>query len=76
MEKKADCEKAIRSLCHEWAKETGFQISSGVQPHFSDFKTWLRSNGHARYLNFRSTIGASDNAEIWFDEELKQTWRN
>jgi hypothetical protein len=28
-----------------------------------------------RYLDFRSTAGADYDAEMWFDQELKQTWR-
>lgn len=44
-------------------------------PSFSDFKVWLTENGHSQYLDFRSTVGADYDAEVWFDDELKQNWR-
>lgn len=75
MNKKAECEAAVRRLCHDWAKEKGFTISSDIHPSFIEFKNWLGSNGYAHYLNFRSVAGADFDAEIWFDQELKQMWR-
>jgi hypothetical protein len=44
-------------------------------PSFSDFRTWLE----ARYTGvfyFRSTMGPLYDAEMWFDRELGQSWRN
>jgi len=74
--KKADCERAIRHLCHEWAETTKRAAGELDHPSFSAFKSWLSSSGYGHYLNFRSTAGAEYDAELWFDQELKQSWRN
>jgi hypothetical protein len=74
--KKAECEQAIRRLCHEWAKVLGIVPSSELQLSFSQFKSWLRENGYSHYLDFRSVMGPEADAEMWFDQELKQAWRN
>lgn len=74
--KKADAEKAIRSLVTQWADEVGFDPASGAMPSFSAFKSWLRTNRYDGYLSFQSTMGPDADAEHWFDQELKQTWRN
>lgn len=76
MMKKNECEKAIRHLCHVWAKEAGIPPNPVDQPSFSQFTSWLTANGHGQYLNFRSVAGPLYDAEMWFDEEFKQTWRN
>ena len=72
---KDECEKAIRHLCHKWAEERGIESSTVDLMEFSDFKTWLGQKGYSHYLNFRSTAGSDYDAELWFDQELKQTWR-
>ncbi|MDG4874163.1 hypothetical protein P9273_03500 [Mesorhizobium sp. WSM4935] len=74
--KKDEAEKAIRYLCHEWAKDRGLTITATDEPSFSDFKSWLREKGYSGYLEFRSTMGPLEDAERWFDQEFKQTWRN
>lgn len=73
--KKAEAEKAIRYLCHEWSKATGIPMSAGSEPSFSEFTQWVRAKGYGSYLEFRSVMGASYDAEAWFDEEFKQMWR-
>lgn len=74
MKTKAECEDAIRVLIHDWAKERGLNI--GIDhASFSDFESWLRAKGYSHYLNFRSVRGAREDAESWFDEEMKQPWR-
>jgi len=45
-------------------------------PSFSDFKQWLEGHGYGHYLSFRSRRRPLIDAEQWFDEELKQAWRN
>jgi len=45
-------------------------------PDFYDFIRWLRARDGDKYLKFRSTMGLMEDAEHWFDQELKQTWRN
>lgn len=71
--KKTEAEKAIRSLSTTWFRT----LSEKEQEHpsFGSFKSWMRSNGYGHYLDFRSTEGADEAAEWWFDQELKQTWR-
>jgi len=69
--KKAECEKAIRSLCHQWAAAN----PPGDHPSFHAFKSWLEKNGRGQILKFRAVMGSDYVAEMWFDQELKQTWR-
>ncbi len=74
--KKADAEQAIRHLCRVWVKEENVSHGPTDHPNFLKFKTWLGSNGYGHYLDFRSVAGADHDAEMWFDQELNQTWRN
>jgi hypothetical protein len=64
--KKAECEKAIRHLCHQWAK--GLSDAELEHPSFSAFKTWLSQNHYSLYLDFPSTAGSDYDAERWFDQ--------
>jgi hypothetical protein len=73
--KKDECERAIRHLCHEWARLRGIQIDTQVQPSFGDFYSWVRDN-YPSYLKFRSRVDSRSEVERWFDQEFKQTWRN
>ena len=71
---KDECERAIRSLVHDWAD----QVHPGAQKwRLSDteFMGWLRKN-HPETLQFRSRIPNTDVVEQWFSQETKQTWRN
>lgn len=72
--KRPECKIAIRRLVHEWAETQ--ERPANWHPSFSAFVSWLKEHGHGQYLDFRSTMGASYDAEQWFDEELKQGWRN
>lgn len=74
--KKTEAEPAIRHLVHQWARAAGIVAGSAEQPSFSDFKRWADTQGYSSYFTFRSTMGALDDAERWFDQELRQTWRN
>jgi len=76
MTRKADAEKAIRYLASQWARKNGITAGSADMPSFDDFRTWLGNEGYSHYLDFRSVMGPLEDAERWFDEELKQTWRN
>jgi hypothetical protein len=78
MIRKAEAEKAIRSLATKWFRRTHPAVAdpSMVMPSFEDFIFWVRSQGYGHYLEFRSTLGPREDAELWFDQELKQTWRN
>ncbi|KQQ60152.1 hypothetical protein ASF84_05450 [Pseudomonas sp. Leaf127] len=72
--KKDECEAAIRHLAHEWAKTQ--EQPPGWHPSFSSFERWLNDCGYGHYLEFKGVMSASDIAEQWFDQELKQGWRN
>jgi hypothetical protein len=69
--KKEECEAAIRALCHQWKQE--LSAAQLEHPSFSAFKEWVRQKGYSGYLDFRSTVGADFDAELWFDQEFKQT---
>ncbi|WP_281803481.1 hypothetical protein [Methylocystis echinoides] len=74
MTNKAECESVIRHLSHEWAAQAGVNV--GVDhASFSAFESWLSGKGYSHYLSFRSVRGSREDAEQWFDEEMKQTWR-
>ena len=72
---KDESEKAIRHLCGEWARDAALMPAELEHPSFSAFKSWLGQKGYSRYLDFRSVAGADYDAEFWFDQEFKQTWR-
>ena len=72
--KKAESESAIRHLVGVWARRNGFQRSAEENPSFFDFWAWLREN-YSGYLSFRTTTSVEFDVEMWFDEEMKQTWR-
>ena len=75
---KSESETAIRQLCHMWAQECGIDTRDDpdFHPSFGTFKSWLSQKGYSHYLRFRSVAGADYDAEMWFDQEFKQTWRN
>lgn len=73
--KKADAESIIRSLATAWARETGFEVDSSQMPSFGEFEEYVRDKS-PEALQFRSVMGARHDVECWFDEELKQNWRN
>lgn len=76
MIKRKEAEPAIRHLVHQWAKATDVEAGADEQPSFSAFKRWAEEKGYTAYFAFRSTMGALEDAERWFDQELRQTWRN
>jgi hypothetical protein len=42
---------------------------------FSGFWNWLQNN-HPSYTNFRAVPNARYVMEMWFDDIMKQAWRN
>lgn len=76
MATKIECEKAIRHLATEWAKTQPDRHSPNWHPSFIAFCRWLDDNGNSHYLKFRSVAGPLEDAERWFDLELKQGWRS
>jgi hypothetical protein len=71
--KKPECEKAIRDFCRQWFDQ--LPMPKPEHPSWSNFKQWLGDNHYSGYLNFRSTRGADADAEMWFNQVLRQTWR-
>ena len=79
--KKAEAETALRGLAHTWREEKGYPLPGttefpGFHYSFSAFESWLSEKHYSHYLDFRSTGGARDCAERWFDQEMQQAWRN
>ena len=75
--KKDEAEKAIRLLSSKWRAARELPLPPSDHHYsFSDFTRWLGEQGYSHVLDFRSTVGAHESAEIWFDQEMKQTWRN
>lgn len=74
--KKSEAESAIRQLCHVWGDEVGIPRAPDSEPSFFAFKAWLDQKGYGHYLNFRSARSPHADAELWFDEEFQQMWRN
>lgn len=72
--KKSDCETAIRHLLHKWRRDCGFGEVPEAHLSFSEFYSWLEQN-YSNYLAFRTTTSVRYDVEMWFDQELKQTWR-
>lgn len=72
--KKAECEKAVRSLCHDWRDTCGFMTTPMDKLNSYSFLSWLREN-HPHWLKFRTTTSVEDDVELWFDQEFKQMWR-
>ena len=72
---KGECETANRSLSHEWAASKGIIPSAEIITSYSEFGAWLESKGDSNYLKFRSAADPDFNAEMWFDDEMKQNWR-
>lgn len=70
---KAECERAIRALVHEWAADKHPGKDKG-QLYDTEFISWLRSS-HPVLLSFRSRMPVVDVVEQWFAQETKQTWR-
>jgi hypothetical protein len=77
---RGEAETAIRALCYQWAAERSIRPNPNADPRefhpsFSAFTRWMQEEGYDRYLRFRSTMGPEYDAEMWFDQEFKQTWR-
>ncbi|WP_139221185.1 hypothetical protein [Bosea sp. OK403] len=71
----ADAEAHIRRLCKVWADERGIPHAATNPPSFLAFSQWMDEKGYSHVFSFRATIGAKQMAEMWFDQELGQMWR-
>jgi hypothetical protein len=76
MMKRKEAEDGIRHLSIEWMHETNYRAKPGHYPSFSDFARWLETKHRSLYLNFRSQVGARDEAEGWFESEIRNYWRD
>ena len=76
MFKKQECEDAIRHLVSKWAQEKGYTQQPEETPSFSEFWAWMKDSGYSGYQRFRTRTDPRYDAEMWFDEEMRQTWRN
>ena len=72
---KAECEIKIRQLVHMWLEEQNISRSEISESSFALFKDWLQQSHYSHYLDFRSHMGAVEDAEFWFVSETGQTWR-
>ncbi len=71
--KKIASEPIVRALARE--RFNALPEAEQKHPSFVQFKDSLQQKGYGHYLDFRSRVGADCDAELWFDEELGQTWR-
>lgn len=71
---KSECERAIRFLFHRWCKSHILSKTQKDELVFSNFISWIRQN-YPRYLKFRTRTSVDYDAQLWFDQELNQTWR-
>lgn len=71
---KAESERAIRHLCHEWRTSSGRAATPESELSFSQFYTWVEQN-YGSYLRFRTTTSVRYDVEMWFDQEFGLTWR-
>lgn len=69
---KPEAEKIVRALCHDWRREQGEPAPALLD--FSAFRPWLLAR-RPDALDFRSRGGAARDAERWFDDEMRQAWR-
>ena len=72
--KNSDVRQAFPSLLEEWINETKQDRSQLGDARFSSFYSWL-TNSYPQYAKFRSTMGADEDLEVWFDEATWQLWK-
>jgi hypothetical protein len=70
---KPESERIVRRLCHDWLVEQ--PEAKRDHPSFTAFRTWLEGR-YPGVFSFRSHAGPLYDAEMWFDRELGQSWRN
>lgn len=75
--KKAEAEAAMDTLISKWAEATNQPMPPDGEYHysFSSFWTWVENN-HWSYTQFRAIPNARYVAEMWFDDRMRQAWRN
>ena len=75
--KKAEAEQAMDTLIFKWAEATSQPMRPDGKYHYSflSFYNWVRDN-HRSYTEFRADPNARDVMEMWFDDRMRQAWRN
>jgi hypothetical protein len=75
--KKAEAEAAMDTLISKWAEATNQPMPPDGKYHysFSSFWTWVENN-HRPYTQFRAMPNERYVAEMWFDDRMRQAWRN
>lgn len=73
--KKPDAEREIRALIRVWRDQEPQRGVANDKLHFSDFFRWLKENSPG-HLKFKTSTSVEYDIEMWFDDELKQRWRN
>jgi hypothetical protein len=69
--KKAEAEKAVRQMCHEWAKQRGLSRADYPSANFIDFWFWAQAK-YLIYLKFQTATGVKHDVEMWFGDEMGQ----
>ena len=72
---RSDAEPRIRYLIPVWRQQEPQQELTNSELSATAFIAWLRQE-HPRLLVFRSPVPVTYLIEMWFDQELNQTWRN
>ncbi|WP_306132988.1 hypothetical protein [Roseivivax marinus] len=67
----ADCEIAIRNLCHRWRDHLERENLPSERPSFQAFLRWFEDEGYGRHIKYLETVGEIEAAEAWFEEELR-----
>ncbi len=70
--KKSEAEKRIKDQIHRWKPDWRSEVGN---LHFSEYWEWLKENDW-ECTQFRSTMGAYADAEMWFDHETGQAGWN
>ena len=75
--KQAEVKQALPELIDRWAEATNQPMPPDGEYHYSfpAFWSWLESN-HRLYTDFRAVPDARYVMEMWFDDHMKQAWRN
>jgi hypothetical protein len=75
--KNAEVRSALPTLIDRWAEATKQPMPPDGKFHYSfvGFWTWLQNN-HSSYTKFRAEPNARYVMEMWFDDHMKQAWRN
>lgn len=70
---KWESEQIVRWTCHDWLREQ--PEAEREHPSFANFRAWLETRCPSVFT-FRSRADPLYDAEMWFDDELRQRWRN